>query len=70
MALLYEPLDTALGTTSKIRLLRALLPLTQAVSGREAARRAGVAWAPAAHALQELVALGILDRQEAPGRHL
>lgn len=69
MGLLFEALDDALGTTSKVRLLRALLPLTNAVTGREAARLAGVSQTAARRALDDLVALGILERTVGAGEH-
>lgn len=69
MGLLLEALDDALGTTSKVRLLRALLRLTHAVTGREAARLAGVSQTAARRALDDLVALGILERAVGTGEH-
>jgi hypothetical protein len=63
MGQIFDPLTTALGTASKVRLLRALLPLTRAFTGREASRLAGIPWAPTARALDDLVGLGILERQ-------
>src|SRR5690606_12812584 len=69
MGLLFEALDDALGTTSKVRLLRALLRLPHAVTGREAARLAGVSQTAARRALDDLVALGILERTIGAGEH-
>ncbi len=69
MGLLFEALDDALGTTSKVRLLRVLLRLTHRVTGREAARLAGVSQTAARRALDDLVALGILERTVGTGEH-
>src|SRR5688572_27054724 len=67
--MLFDSLDTVLGTTVKVRLLRVLAPLTRPVSGREAARLAGVSHI-AQRALEELAAAGILHRQETAGPYL
>lgn len=69
MGLLFEALDDALGTTSKVRLLRALLRMPHAVTGREAARLAGVSQTAARRALDDLVALGVLERTVGAGEH-
>jgi len=37
--MLHDALNSVFGSTTKVRLLRALLPLTSAVSGREAGVR-------------------------------
>lgn len=63
-------LDNILGTTTKVRLLRALLPLQAPVSGREAERLAAVPHYSATLALRDLVALGVLRRTTTPGTHL
>ena len=63
-------LDNILGTTTKIRLLRALLPLQAPASGREAERLAAVPHYSAGRALRDLVALGVLRRTTTPGTHL
>lgn len=70
MGMLVQPLDAALSSQSKVRLLRALLPLEQGVSAREAARLAGIPSAPALRALADLVAIGLLLRTELPTQHL
>lgn len=67
--MLFDSLDMVLGTTNKLRLLRALVPLDRPVAGREAARLAGVSHI-AQRALDELVAVGILGRQETAGAYL
>jgi predicted nucleotidyltransferase len=67
--MLFEPLDGILGQRSKVRLLRALLPLNRPVSGREAARLAGLSHRVIT-AVDELAALGIVIRREAAGQHL
>ncbi|CAN5651041.1 hypothetical protein BH23GEM8_BH23GEM8_18590 [soil metagenome] len=67
--MLLDPLDHAIGTRAKVRLLRALVPLDRPVSGREAARLAGVS-RQAIRSLDELVAVGIVRRQETAGQHL
>lgn len=63
-------LDHILGTTAKVRLLRALLPLTTPASGREAERLADVSHRSATHALNDLVSLGVLRRTTTPATHL
>jgi predicted nucleotidyltransferase len=68
--MLLRPLDAALSSQSKVRLLRALLPLEEGVSAREAARLAGVPQPPALRALNDLVELGILHRAELTSQHL
>jgi predicted nucleotidyltransferase len=70
MGKLLEPLDAVLSSRSKVRLLRALLATAQPLSGREAARLAGVARVPAARSLNELVSLGIVERGESSRQHL
>lgn len=68
--MLFHPLDALLGTTAKVRLLRALLPLDSPVTGREAQRLAGVrSTVGTTNALDELTALGILVRGGSPTTH-
>jgi predicted nucleotidyltransferase len=67
--MLVNPLDDLLGTRTKVRLLRALVPLDRPVSGRETARLAGVSRI-AMKALDELGLAGILNRDESTGQHL
>lgn len=69
MNLLFHVLDGALGTTSKVRLLRALISLGRPVTGREAARLADVSQTAAVRALDDLVALGLLEREIEPSGH-
>jgi len=70
MGKLLDPLDAVLSSRSKVRLLRTLLATSQPLSGREAARLAGVGRVPAARSLEELVALGIVERGETVHQHL
>jgi predicted nucleotidyltransferase len=63
--MLFHTLNSVLGSTAKVRILRALLPLTSPVSGSEARMLSGVRsvggmW----NALNELTELGILERDE------
>lgn len=67
--MLFDPLDQILGTRSKLRLLRALAPLHRPVSGREAARLAGVS-RQAISVLDDLASAGIVRRQETAGQNL
>lgn len=67
--MLMDPLDTILGTRTKVRLLRSLIDLTRSVSGREAARLAGVS-PIAQQAIDELAQVGILDLQPTPAANL
>lgn len=69
--MLLRPLDQILGTTTKVRILRALFPLDDVVSGREVERLAGVTSRSAlSGALDHLSELGIVRRREAAGVHL
>jgi predicted nucleotidyltransferase len=68
---LAHVLDAVLGTTTKVRILRTLLPLTSPVSGTEARRLARVRSVKAMWAsLDELTELGILERGQTRGTHL
>jgi predicted nucleotidyltransferase len=69
--MLFRILDEILGSRTKVRLLRALFPLDEPVTGREARRLARVRSVSAAgQALDELALLGVLHRVEAGGAHL
>lgn len=69
--MLAHVLDAVLGTTTKVRILRALLRLTSPASGTEARRLAGVRSVKAMWtSLDELTELGILLREQTPGTHL
>ena len=70
MSGLRRPLDHVLGTPAKVRLLRELLPLEHAVSGREAARRADLSAGTANKTLGELAASGVLLRTVSGRQHL
>lgn len=70
MGILFTPLDAILGSRSKVRLLRVLLPLDDAVSAREAARLAGTHPTPSLRALSDLAALAVLHRVRLRGQHL
>lgn len=67
---MLNALDHILGTQAKVRLLRALLPLESPASGREAERLGGVSHRSATRALDDLAALGVLDRTVTPATHL
>lgn len=67
--MLFDSLDALLGRRSNVRLLRALLPLDRPVSGREAARLAGLSHRVIG-SLDDLADLGIIRRREAAGQHL
>jgi predicted nucleotidyltransferase len=61
--MLFRTLDAILGSTAKVRILRALMPLTAPVSGNEARLLAGIRSKSGMHAaLAELSDLGILER--------
>lgn len=51
-------------------MLRALMPLSRSVSGREAAKLARLSQTPALRALDDLVKLGVLSRTETSSQHL
>lgn len=67
--MLLNPLDFILGTATKVKLVRALVPLERPVSGREAARLAGVSRI-AQRSLDELAQAGVLTRGETAGQYL
>jgi predicted nucleotidyltransferase len=63
--MLFHALDEVLGSTTKVQILRALIPLSARVSGNEARALAGVRSKSAMlAALSALVDLGILERDE------
>jgi len=69
--MLFGALEGVLGSTSKIQLLRALLPLSGPVSGREAQRLAHVRSDNGSrHALNTLLELGVLTEQRLRGSRL
>lgn len=70
MSNFLSPLDHVLTNQGKVRLLRALIPLSRPVSGREAAKLARLSQTPALRALDDLVTLGVLRRMEMPSQHL
>lgn len=70
MSNFLSPLDHVLTNRGKVRLLRALMPLSRPVSGREAAKLARLSQTPALRALDDLVTLGVLRRTETPSQHL
>jgi predicted nucleotidyltransferase len=70
MGKLLDPLDAVLSSRSKVRLLRTLLATSRPLSGREAARLAGVGRVPAARSLDELAALGIVARGATSNQYL
>ena len=70
MSIFLSPLDHVLTNRGKVRLLRALMPLSRPVSGREAAKLARLSQTPALRALDDLVTLGVLRRMETPSQHL
>lgn len=67
--MLTEPLDSVLGTKNRLRLLRVLAFLDRPVSGREAARLAGVSRI-AQQSLDELSDAGILNRMATASQYL
>jgi predicted nucleotidyltransferase len=69
--MLFHVLDALLGTTTKVRVLRALMRLDSPVSGNEAQRLARVRSADSMwKALDDLSDLGILSRDQHRGSHL
>jgi predicted nucleotidyltransferase len=69
--MLFHPLNGILGSTAKVQILRALLPLTSPVSGREAQKLARIrSRSGAGTALEELSQLGVLQLTETRGSHL
>ncbi len=62
MSLLADPLDDALSSRAKVRLLRLLLSEREPMSAREAARRVGMAKRSADLGLRDLVLTGVVSR--------
>jgi predicted nucleotidyltransferase len=67
--MLQDALDMILGTRTKVRLLRRLIFLDRPVSGREAARLAGVS-PIALQALEDLQLIGVLNRTTTSNEYL
>lgn len=70
MGFFFTPLDLILSSSSKLRLLRALHGTRSPMSGREAAAAAGVSVQPAQRALADLVAVGVVRRDDTRSQHL
>jgi predicted nucleotidyltransferase len=70
MSLFFSPLDQILSSAGKVRLLRALHATRSPMSGREAASAARIAVQPAQRALADLVALGVVRRDDTRSQHL
>ena len=69
--MLFHVLDAVLGSTAKVQLLRALIPLTSAVSGREAKKLAGArSDRGVREALRDLTELGVLRRENTRSAYL
>lgn len=64
MGFLTTPLDQALNSTSKIRLLRLLIEQDRTVSAREAARLTGMSRTAILVAIEDLNELGLIQREE------
>ena len=63
--MLFHTLDAVIGSAAKVRILRALLPLTSYVSGNEARMLAGVRSKSGMRAaLDDLTDLGVLERDQ------
>ena len=62
MSLLADPLDAALSSRAKVRLLRLLVSEREPMSAREAARRVGMAKRSADLGLRDLVQAGVVSR--------
>lgn len=69
MGTFFHPLDDALGTRSKVRVLRVLVTREGGLSGREVARQADVTPRTALQALDDLCALGLVHREVSPAEH-
>lgn len=69
--MLTNALEGVLGSTAKVKVLRALLPLTSPVSGREAKHLAGIrSQSGAQQALVALAQLGVLHEERIRGARL
>ena len=64
MRLLTSPLDAALGSTSKVRLLRLLITQNRTLSGREAARLTDMSTTAILGAIDDLYKLGLIHREQ------
>lgn len=65
-----RPLDDALGSTSKVRVLRLLVQQDRTVSAREAARLTGMSLPPILAAINDLATLGLITREESGNQFL
>ncbi|HEX6694399.1 MAG TPA: nucleotidyltransferase domain-containing protein [Longimicrobiales bacterium] len=65
----FQALEHVLGTSTKVRVLRVMVTLTRPISGREAARLAGVS-SKAIRALDELASVGLVTKREGTGQFL
>jgi predicted nucleotidyltransferase len=70
MGKFFTPLDTALGSAAKVRLVRELARLPSGISGREAALLARLSLSGAQHALRDLEAVGVVRRESTRSQHL
>lgn len=65
-----RPLDDALSSTSKVRVLRLLVQQDRTVSAREAARLTGMSLPPILAAINDLATLGLITREESGNQFL
>lgn len=70
MSAFFLPLDELLSAESRVRILRVLLRSSDALSGREIARRSGVGLLSVQKAMPALVALQVVERRETSAQHL
>ncbi len=70
MGIFYHPLDSALGTEAKVRILRILAQTRAPLSGREITSLGGIALLSGQRALRELVGLGLVAQEETRSQHL
>lgn len=67
--MLFKPIDAALGTTARVRVLREFARAGRPLTGREVERLAGVGHASARDALRVLTDLGLLRNAGAGRQH-
>lgn len=70
MGIFFHPLDIALSTGAKVRILRILVHTESPVSGRQIAALGGTGLLSTQRALRELVAIGVVALQETRSQHL
>jgi predicted nucleotidyltransferase len=70
VGIFFHPLDVALSTGAKVRILRILVHTESPLSGRQIAALGGTGLLSTQRALRELVAVGVVTLQQTRSQHL